>query len=67
MLYNVYIINNVAVKVTEHNSSCSPCNSMGAIPSERVQIVNVNLPQGYKENLPILEAIKQYINLNHLI
>lgn len=69
MLYNVQILNGVAITVTEHNPHCIPCNTNGVlqIPNSENRLVNINLPQGYKTNLPKLEAVKQYINLNHLV
>lgn len=68
MLYNVYIDNGIAIKVTEYNSLCTPCNEQGAIKSQEKRIMNINLPIGYNHNaLGHLDAIKKYINLNNLL
>lgn len=69
MLYNVLILNGVALTVSEYNPHCVPCNTTGMlnIPFSETKIIKVDVPKTFKSNLPRLEAIKQYINLNNLV
>ena len=69
MLYNVQVLNGVVITVTEHNPHCIPCNTTGTynIPYSEMKLIKVDLPNGFKSNLPKLEAVKQYINLNNLV
>lgn len=67
MLYNVYINNGIAIKVTEYNKYCTPCNNMDSVSSQEVKVMNINLPTGFSIKGDKLEAIKRYINLNNLI
>lgn len=67
MLYNVYINGNVAIKVTDYNKECTPCNQMGSVPSQEVRVMNINLPAGQVVRGDRHEAIKKYINLNHIL
>lgn len=67
MLYNVYINNGIAIKVTEYNSNCTQCNQMGSIPSEEVRVLKIDMPFGYHKQGDKMETIKKYINLNHII
>ena len=67
MLYNVYIKNNVAIKVTEYNSKCVPCNKMDSIPSDEIKIMKIDLPKNKSFKGDVFNAVKSYINLNNLI
>lgn len=67
MLYNVYINGGVAIKVTEYNAKCTPCNEIGSVPSEEKRVMNIVLPPGFKNKLYNYEEIKKYINLNNLL
>lgn len=67
MLYNVYINGGVAIKVTEYNSLCTPCNEQGSIPSQEKRVMKIDLPIGYHKSGDKLESIKKYINLNNLL
>jgi len=67
MLYNVYINNNVAIKVTDYNAHCTPCNKMGSVDSQEVRVIKVELPLGYYSGIDRCEAVKKYINLNNIL
>ncbi len=67
MLYNVYINNGIAIKVTEYNAHCTPCNQMDSVPSQEVRVMDLNIPPHFHKGLSKLEALKQYINLNHIL
>ena len=69
MLYNVYINHGVAVKVTEFNKLCAPCNNEGAIQVDERKVIDVDLPIGYQKKTDCSknEAVKRYINLNNLL
>lgn len=66
MLYNVYINHGIAIKVTEYNAHCTPCNNIDSVPSEEKRVINITMPHGIKDQRDF-EAIKKYINLNHLL
>lgn len=67
MLYNVYINNGIAVKVTEYNAHCTPCNEIDSIPSQEKRVMKIELPIGYYHTGDRLDAVKKYINLNNIL
>jgi len=69
MLYNVYINHGVAVKVTEFNQYCVPCNESGAIQSDERRVMNVEVPTSFFKKIDCdkNDAVKRYINLNNLL
>lgn len=67
MLYNVFINNGIAVKVTDYNPHCVPCNdNIGDISFQERKIINIKLPPDIKNNRDF-ESIKKYINLNNIL
>jgi len=67
MLYNVYINNGIAIKVTEYNQYCVPCNDNDSIKSSEKRVMKIELPQGFPTHGNKLETIKKYINLNNIL
>lgn len=67
MLYNVYITNGKAIKVTEFNRLCVPCNDADAVDSQEKRVMKIELPLGFHKQGNKLDSIRKYINLNNIL